>query len=225
MFDPLGFISTTITVCKIILQQLWQARLGWDEGLPTELLQQWQCMYNKLPLVEHIHIDRLMIGQESLSDVQLHGYSDAFEKAYGACIYIRSTNEEGRTTVKLLCSKSRVAPVKRFSLPRLELCGALLLSRLFNKVFTTISLSISKAIWWTDSTIMLTWIAAIPTRWKTFIANRVTELQENNSAATWMHVPSGDNPSNLILRGLIPEMYSSAINYGGMGHPGFKKLR
>jgi hypothetical protein len=111
MFDPLEFISPIITACKIILQQLWQAKLGWDEDFRTEFQQQWQCMHNKLPLLDHIHINRLVVGQGTLSNVQIHGYSDASERACGACICARSTNEEGRTTVKLLCSKSRVAPV------------------------------------------------------------------------------------------------------------------
>jgi hypothetical protein len=109
-------------------------------------------------------------------------------------------------TVKLLCSKSRVVPVKRVSLPCLELCGALVLSRIF-KVFRTLGLSISKAFLWTDSTVMLAWIAAVPTRWKTFIANRVEEIQENTSVVMWRHVPSGDNPADLVLRGLNPETF------------------
>lgn len=149
-FDPLGFISLIITAYKILLQQLWQARLSWDEGLSIELLQQWTYMYSKLLVVNHIHFYRLVVGKGTLSNVQLHSCSVVFKWAYSSFIYIRSTTE-GRSTMKLLCCKSSIAPVKRVSLPCLELCGTLVLSWPFKEVFRTLSMNISKAFLWTDS--------------------------------------------------------------------------
>ncbi|XP_046394969.1 uncharacterized protein LOC124162471 [Ischnura elegans] len=125
IFDPLGLISPIVITGKVLLQQLWLKGIDWDEELPDEMLQQWQHWFTQLHKIDEIFIDRLAVAKGSLRDLQIHGFSDASEKAYGACIYIRSTNERGQTRVKLLCAKSRVAPVKRVSLPRLELCAAL----------------------------------------------------------------------------------------------------
>jgi len=111
----------------MFMHQLWQLKIDWDDQLTTELKEHWQSLQHNLPIVNGIQIDRLVFSKEKLRKIELHGFSDASEVAYGACIYLQSINVQGNITTRLLCSKSGVAPLKILSLPRLELCAAMLL--------------------------------------------------------------------------------------------------
>ena len=127
--------------------------------------------------MNEITIDRLVLTRGQPTEIQLHGFCDCGERAYGACLYLRSINQYGEVTIKLLCFKSRVAPVKKITLPRLELCGALLLARLVQKTVPVLNLKIVRTLLWTDSTIVLSWLATSASKWKTFVANRVSQIK------------------------------------------------
>ena len=127
IYDPLALLSPVIVQCKMFMQQLWKTRVNWEDQLTTELKEQWQRLQHKLPIISDIQIGRLVISKEKLR-TELHGFPDASELAYGARIYIRSIDIQGNITTRLLCPKSRIAPLKRQSLPRLELCAAMLLA-------------------------------------------------------------------------------------------------
>ena len=132
--------------------------------------------------------------------LEVHGFSDASLQAYGACIYVRSIDADGRCNVQLLTAKSRVAPLSSKSIPRLELSAALLLAHLLAHVMKSTSLE-APVYLWTDSTITLDWISAPPSTWKTFVCNSVAEIQELTSTSSWNHVPSEQNPADLLSRG------------------------
>jgi hypothetical protein len=119
IYDPLGLLSPVIIQCKIFMKQLRHIRVNWDDTLTTELKEYWQILQHKLPIVNCIQIDRLVISEETLEKLEIHGFSDASEVAYGACVYLRFTDVQGKITTRLICSKLRVASLKRLSLPRL----------------------------------------------------------------------------------------------------------
>ena len=146
----------------------------------------------------------------------MRGFSDASEKAFGACIFLKSTNLEGKHFINLLCAKTKVAPLKTKTLPRLELAGAAILANLAQKVTKSLRLNISKRVFWTDSTIVLGWLKQPPNRLKTFVSNRVAQIQELTSNDTWRHVSSKNNPADILSRGIMPnELKTSQLWWHG----------
>jgi hypothetical protein len=109
--------------------------------------------------VNEIAIDRLVLAKGQPTEIQFYGFCDPSEKAYGACLYLCSVNWQGEVTTKLLCSKSRVAPIKKITFPRLELCGPLLLAQLIQKTVPALNLKIPRNLLWTDSTVVFSWLA------------------------------------------------------------------
>ncbi|XP_011165208.1 uncharacterized protein LOC105199705 [Solenopsis invicta] len=204
VFDPLGLMGPTIICAKIILQQLWQLKIGWDESLPLPLHTMWVQYQNQVNEINSISIPRRIIGDEPQT-IELHGFCDASEASYGACIYVRSTNPSGEIVSRLLCAKSRVAPLKSITLPRLELCGAVTLVKLGKMAQQALSIKFDHVQYWSDSTITLAWIAHRPGELQTFVANRVATIQRTAPEAQWTHVRSKDNPADIISRGATPQ--------------------
>ncbi|XP_030767900.1 uncharacterized protein LOC115891552 [Sitophilus oryzae] len=120
----------------------------------------------------------------------------------GACVYLRTVDVDDKVLVNLLCSKSRVAPVKIISIPKLELCAAVLLAELTQRVFQALNMDIQSVHYWCDSKIVLSWISASAHKWKTFVANKVARIQELSNPNEWHYVHTSDNPADLISRGL-----------------------
>ncbi|CAK9834544.1 hypothetical protein ANTRET_LOCUS11060 [Anthophora retusa] len=170
------------------------------------LHSQWNTFREELMYINEIKIPRHAITVDN-QRIELHAFSDASEKAYGACVYLRTLSNQGRWSTHLLCAKSKVAPLKVVSLPRLELCGAQLLAQLVKKIRTSIDIACEE-YYWCDSTIVLAWISSPSKQWKTFVANRVAEIQRL-SQGKWSHVASSENPADIISRGISP---SSLVN-------------
>jgi len=143
-----------------------------------------------------------VISKEKLRRIELHGFSDASEVAYGACIYFRSADIQGNITTRLLCSISRVAPLKRLTLPRLELFAAMLLADMYQASSRALKISLNKTRFWTDSVIVRAWLKSPAARWKTFVVNRVNHIQEITSIEDWSHMSSKENPTDLVSRGV-----------------------
>ncbi|XP_076549271.1 uncharacterized protein LOC143308200 [Osmia lignaria lignaria] len=206
IYDPLGLLGPVIINAKILLQRLWSIKVDWDESLPMDIHTEWMNYYKQLPLLNNIIFSRKTII-DSPTKLEWHGFCGASEKAYGACLYIRSTNASGHTHTELLFAKSKVAPLKTQSIPRLELCGALLLTSLINTANNALHVEIHHTTLWTDSTIVLSWLRTSPHLLKTFVANRVAEIQTKTDITNWRHVPTTDNPADLISRGQAPKEF------------------
>ncbi|XP_043471057.1 uncharacterized protein LOC122504184 [Leptopilina heterotoma] len=211
LYDPIGLLGPIIVSAKIVMQQLWQCNIDWDESVPHTIYTQWQKIESQLPLLNEVKFNRKVIIKDAVR-IEVHGFCDASEKAYGACIYIRSENSNGNVLTNLLCSKNRVAPLKVISLPKLELCGALLLSRLIKSILPVIKRPIDEILLWSDSTITLQWITTQPNLLKTFVANRVVEITDATKTMKWRHVSSQDNAADVLSRGQLPaEFLNNAL--------------
>ncbi|XP_018368215.1 PREDICTED: uncharacterized protein LOC108764450 [Trachymyrmex cornetzi] len=152
-----------------------------------------------------ISFDRRLLAKDH-DDIQFHGFCDASGVGYGACLYIRSCGKDGDPTIRLACARSRVAPLKTVTIPRLELCGALLLARLYREAKEVMGIIPNDVVFWCDSTIVLHWIKT-PHLLKTFVANRVAEIREITNPNAWRHVGSNDNPADAISRGQLPRIF------------------
>ena len=204
LFDPLGLLGPTIVKAKIFMQQLWQKKLEWNQPLTTEDSSSWKKYQEELLTINDIRIDRCLSPLYQIHRYELHGFSDASEIAFGACVYLRAISIDNQVSTQLVCSKSRVAPLKQQTIPRLELCGATLLAKLMNITFTALEMNIQESYYWTDSTIVLSWITSSSSRLKTFVGNRVTEIQSTTDPQQWRHVRTDANPADCLSRGLTP---------------------
>ena len=135
----------------------------------------------------------------------LHCFSDASSTAYGQATYLRSVNEEGEIYVSLVTAKSHVAPLRKsITLPRLELTAADVSVQVSVLVKEELDIPDLNITYWTDSTIVLGYISNPVKRFRTFVANRVSRINEYTDKSQWRHVSSEDNPADLASRGLSP---------------------
>ncbi|XP_049286210.1 uncharacterized protein LOC125765292 [Anopheles funestus] len=203
LFDPLGIIGPIIVWAKIRMQHLWIAKNDWDDPVTEEVNRTWSQFREQLYLLTSIKVARHAFVDKGVL-LQLHCFCDPSEAAYGACVYARSVDADGTVKVELLTSKSRPAPLKRVSLARLELCAAVIGSRLCDAVVKALKLSSLEVFFWSDSTIVLDWLASPAYNWATYVANRVAHVQELTKGHKWLHVKGEDNPADDISRGLLP---------------------
>ncbi|GFX79806.1 integrase catalytic domain-containing protein [Trichonephila clavipes] len=171
--------------------------------IPDSLARQWRVFQEQLPLLGNFKIPRCILIPQAI-DVQLHGFCDSSEKAYCAVIYIRSKDATQNVVSRLLTSKTRVSPVKTESLPRLELCSALLLAYLLQATLPTLTLPISETFVGSDSKITLAWLKSEPRTWQPFVANRVAQVQELTPNVHWNFASGLENPADCGTRGIPP---------------------
>ncbi|XP_063931166.1 uncharacterized protein LOC135143218 [Zophobas morio] len=195
IFDPLGLAAPVVITAKIILQKLWSLKLDWDESLPIELHTMW-CEF----LETFSQLNQVAVPRRAICDyqqVEIHGFCDA--------------SPDGTYQTHILCSKNKVAPLQSLTIPRLELCGALLLAKLVYKVTKSLSnFQIRNHYYWTDSTIVLAWLRTEPALLKSFASHRVSEIQSLAPYNNWYHIPSNQNPADILSRGDTPRHLMSS---------------
>lgn len=210
LYDPLGLVGPVVTAAKVFMQSLWMLKnddgstWSWDKELPMEHQTQWINYRSQLPKLNELRIARCILLSEPQT-IQIHIFADASQVAHGACAYVRSTNGSGTVKVALLTAKSRVAPPKRQSIPRLELCGALLAAQLYEKVKLSLQLE-AKCYFWVDSTVVLCWLKVSSSAWNTFVANRTSKIQHATQDCAWNHIAGSQNPADCISRGLTADV-------------------
>ncbi|GFS72576.1 integrase catalytic domain-containing protein [Trichonephila clavipes] len=205
IFDPLGLLSPFTIRINCLIQELWIKKITWDEILPPKLKEKWLIWCKELPLLDNLRIPRLVLDStnDEVSDlIEIHIVCDASKLAYGAAAYVK-VRKQNEVLVNLITSKTRVAPLKAVTLPRLELLGALVAARLSSRVQEIVRKKKEcKVFHWTDSKIVLFWIKGSSKRWKQFVANRVQEISELTDPDSWFHCSGQDNPSDFLSRGL-----------------------
>ncbi|XP_053398928.1 uncharacterized protein LOC128556932 [Mercenaria mercenaria] len=211
LYDPLGFISPVVLIAKQILQQLCSDNLGWDDPLPDYLRVKWEKWRASLAHLDTLRIKRCLKpeGFGEVVSAELHHFSDASSTGYGQCSYIRLVNAEGSVHCSFLFGKSRVIPLKPITIPRLELSAALLSIRVSLLLEQELDLESVKHFYWTDSRVVLGYIANESKRFHVFVANRIQQIRDHSEVSQWKYVESAQNPADIASRGVNPEELTS----------------
>ena len=190
IFDPLGLLSPFVIQLKILFQTLCKEGSRWDDLLQQKELEIWKSLLGEFKTITNLRVPRCYFPvYKTPVSIQLHGFSDASCQAYAAVLYIRSIFSDGSVDIQIVSSKSRVAPIKQQSIPRLELLGALILSRLSNSVLTSLPNHV-ETFFWTDSMTVVYWIQSNKP-WKQYVSHRVKEIRQLTNQNSWRHCPGG----------------------------------
>ncbi|XP_062557315.1 uncharacterized protein LOC134222188 [Armigeres subalbatus] len=202
LFDPLGLLGPVIVNAKMFIQHLWAANLSWDSEIAEESATWWKKYRTEIRQLQALQVPRRVLWNTERK-CTIHCFCDASQKGYGCCIYMVSPDELGQLHSHLLTSKSRVAPLRGLSIPRLELCAALLGSQLVHSLTSNLNFAVP-VMFWTDSTVTtLHWIKSRSNTWKVFVSNCIAEVQRLSKESQWMHVPTDLNPADRISRGML----------------------
>ena len=217
IFDPHGLYSPVVLVPKLLFQKLCsrELKLGWDDPLPEEIESVWKEWLAQISFLEGVRVQRHVLLPE-YDLLELHGFSDASQSAYAATIYIKSSRGSESACHLIMC-KSRVAPQKKLTIPRLELMGAVLLARLMATVVAFFKhLKIDTIVYYTDSMNVLYWICTEHRMWSVFVACRIKEINALSNFADWKYVRTNCNPADLSTRGLtVSELTQNKLWFHG----------
>ena len=204
-FDVLNWFSPSIIQIKILLQCVWEQKVGWDDLLPSEIRDTWLWWRMELTPLSDRPIPRYYFPKQVyIQFVQLHGSSDASEEVYSGVVYLCMVDSLQHVDNSLVTSKTKVTAIKLLTIPQLELCGAHLLARLLHHVCQVFHVSVNSIFTWTDSIIVLSCLSGSPRHFKTYVGNRISHIIELIPPSQWNHVSGVDNPTDCVSRGLFP---------------------
>ncbi|XP_025406061.1 uncharacterized protein LOC112680239 [Sipha flava] len=200
IFDPLGLLSPVIFYAKYIMQQVWQSNVDWDDPLPPELSELWRKFVVDLPALQQLKISRF-VGTQVGSQCYVCGFCDASERGYAAVVYLKIIDEFGQSVVSLLGAKSKLAPLKATTIPRLELCAAVLLARWLARLTLTLKrrVHVVDIYAWSDSTTVLNWLKVPHENFKIFVSNRIYKIKTLLPKCHWNYIPSAKKPRRLCI--------------------------
>ncbi|XP_058816702.1 uncharacterized protein LOC131679977 [Topomyia yanbarensis] len=220
LFDPLGLISFFLIHGRILMQDIWASGADWDDYINAELFQRWRKWVELLPLFNTLRIQRCYFTEatsETYASLQIHVFVDASESAYSCAVYFRIEGCEG-PSMTLVAAKSKVAPLKMLTIPRLELQAAVLGSKLLQNVQLMHSAPVTKRFLWTDSLTVLAWLRADPRKYNQFIGFRVGEILTTTDLQEWRWVPSKMNIADDATKwGSGPEIKADTRWFLGTG--------
>ncbi|XP_049300629.1 uncharacterized protein LOC125774511 [Anopheles funestus] len=201
-FDPMGFIAPVTVLGKMLIQDLWRTGCDWDEAIDDQSYDKWRKWIQLMQAIGSFEIPRSYFGSarsDEVKDLQLHVFTDASEQAYGAVAYFRAT-VNGQVKCALVMSRSKVAPVKMMSIPRLELQAAVLGVRLSRAVIENHSLPITRKFFWTDAKVVLSWIRSDHRRYKQFVGLRIGEILDATNVEDWRWIPTKSNVADMLTK-------------------------
>lgn len=193
VFDPLGFLAAFLVYVKMLLQEIWRSSIGWDDKIEDSHFEKWLIWIGELPKIEKIKIPRCYFVTTSKDFIiDLHMFVDASENAYAAVGYFRCQCS-GTVQCSLIGAKTKVAPQRPISIPRLELQAAVLGSRLASAIIDGHTVPVRKRVFWTDSKTVLCWLRGDPKRFRQFVALRIGEILESTKLDEWRWIPTKEN--------------------------------
>nr|XP_039258111.1 uncharacterized protein LOC120334671 [Styela clava] len=207
IYDPFGFIAPVILEGKRTLQELCRDKCKWDEPVPYNLKPRWERWRNDLHHLAELKIRRCFKPSNfgEIKETELHHFSDASTRGYGQCTYLRLTNQKNQIHCSFVMGKSRVAPLKPITIPRLELTAALVSVRVGVMLRQELNFVNIKETYWTDSKVVLGYVSNDSRRFHIYVANRVQEIRDHSEPNQWFYVDTKNNPADDASRGLCPK--------------------
>ncbi len=204
VYDPLGFLAPFVLPAKLILRDLCRVKITWDEEIAGKKAERWLSWLEDLQKLANISVSRCNkpAGFGHVKTFQLHHFADASENGYGTVTYLLLTNDHDQKSCTFMLGKSRVAPLKQVTIPRMELTAATIAVKMDRMLRQELQINLEDSNFWTDSTTVLRYIENDSTRLKTFVANRVSLIREASKPSQWRYVSSADNPADQASRGL-----------------------
>nr|XP_054757158.1 uncharacterized protein LOC129263265 [Lytechinus pictus] len=199
IFDPIGFTTAFVIRAKIGLQKMWEKGLDWDDVLPEESQAEWRRLFEEMEKLSNIRFERLITPAGAIGRPTLCIFCDASLDAFGAVAYLRWEVKGGRYDVRFLTAKSRVAPLKQLTVPRLELQGTVLASRLYTAIMNEMTLNLDESR---------------ARSFKKFVATRVGEIQGSTNPSQWRHIPGDVNVADDLTRGLNADQLNDRWHRG-----------
>ena len=209
IFDPLGVVSPVTLLGRSLLQKLCAVSCGWDDPLPDVMASEWKEWLTMAVELDLVRLGRCITGPPGeVLTTQMHVFADASESAYSAVAYlvteVRTCEGTTERVVQFLMGKSLVAPVRFVSIPRLELAAAVLAVKVRRALVRELDTVFDSFHMWTDSMVVLGYVRNRSTRFKTYVANRVTYIHDGSLVREWAYVPSDLNPADVGSRGCHP---------------------
>ncbi|XP_058827095.1 uncharacterized protein LOC131687069 [Topomyia yanbarensis] len=209
LFDPLGLLTPFTVLGKMLVQALWRTGCDWDEPIDDDSNAKWQQWTEMLPEIERVRIPRSYFGNlhsDSYGQIQLHVFCDAGENAYGCVGYLRIVvNQE--VSCSLVMARSKVAPLRQLTIPRLELQAAVLAAQMIKAIRQNHSLEIHRVFIWSDSQTVLSWIQSDQRKYKQFVGFRIGEILSLSNLSDWRWIPSKLNIADCLTKwGRMPSM-------------------
>ena len=214
IYDPIGLAAAHTIRAKIGMQELWRMDFDWDDELPLEVKTKWVQLLDKIQELGNVTFARCLLTPGAVEPPLLCVFSDAPTKAFGCCAYIRKKNPDSTYEVNLVAAKSRVAPLKQLTVPRLELQAAVLASRLAKTIQEESRIHFKSVHFFTDSTITLAWIKSPARAFKPFVSARVGEIQSNSEPSQWRHIPGDVNAADDLSRGISAQDLTGRWRHG-----------
>ncbi|XP_062540821.1 uncharacterized protein LOC134208883 [Armigeres subalbatus] len=203
LFDPLGLLAPYLIHGRTLIQDLWRSGIQWDEEMRDAEFTKWMRWVELLPGIRELSLPRYYFGDAqpiSEQSLQCHVFTDASETGYGCAVYFRAIDEFGCVRCSLIMARSKVAPLKHLSIPRLELEAAVLGAKLLNNALAYHSLQPRNVYLWTDSSTVFSWIRSDHRRYKQFVAHRIGEILSLTQAENWRWVPSKNNVADCLTK-------------------------
>ncbi|XP_030843562.1 uncharacterized protein LOC115924830 [Strongylocentrotus purpuratus] len=204
VYDPFGLAAPFVLKAKIILQELCQAKLDWDQSIPEKQKMEWEHWMNELQNLDQVKTERCLKPKNFgiVTNRQLHHFADASMDGYGVVTYLRQTDENEEVHVAFLTAKARVAPLKPHTIVKMELTAATLAVKQDSMIKREMNMELDETVFWTDSQTVLKYIANETARYPVFVTNRLSIIRDGSETNQWKYIPTKLNPADHASRGL-----------------------
>jgi len=207
LFDPRGQLQPFTIRSRVLFQEVCIRGKGWDEPLDEDHRHRWQRWFDEFEGLATVSIERSFRSPGSTAPLTIHTFVDASEYAYAAAVYVREGGDLPRITLAM--ARARPTPIKKRSIPMLELQGAVLGVRVARTVAEALGIAMNDCVYWTDSMNVLYWVRSPSRRFKMDVGRRIAEIQESSASRLWNHVPGTQNPADKATRGLAAEQLAA----------------